>query len=622
MSQAGEIDVLGNHPEIPTEFIANSGTAIPIANTIELLGAVVAAGANPFRSIASGNTVTYQVQYASASPTSNPLLAGIASFDSASFAVDANGFVTLTSSGAPVLSVSGTANRITSTGGQNPIIDISAAYVGQTSITTLGTITTGVWNGTAVNETHGGTNQTTYAAGDLLYASAINTLSKLAATTNGFVLTLSAGLPVWSAAAAGTVTSVSGTVNRITSTGGATPVIDISASYVGQTSITTLGTIATGVWNGTAVDATHGGTNQTTYATGDILYASGVNTLAKLAAGSNTQVLTLAGGVPTWASPTTGTVTSVTGTANQVAVANGTTTPVISLIGPYTPATYTAHGVLIGEGTSSIVALAAGSSGQVLQSGGASSDPSYSTATFPSTATGTGKVLVADGTNWVASTPTFPNASATSGKIIQSDGTNWVASTNTYPNTATTGDILYASATNVIGFLADVAVGQVLISGGVGAVPAYSATPTVTSITFGSGTALSQYVQGTFTPTIDNSTGSPTVTYTSQIGRYTRIGNRVFVVIILVLNTYTAGTGNVQLKTLPYTSEATTSNIGVVTLATVTFGAAVLYYNSVVGNNATLVTIQGMRTGLGGLNLDAAGPAAGATIRISLSYEV
>lgn len=44
----------------------------------------------------------------------------------------------------------------------------------------------------------------------------------------------------------GTVTSVSGTSNRITSTGGSTPVIDISASYVGQSSITTTGTLTSG----------------------------------------------------------------------------------------------------------------------------------------------------------------------------------------------------------------------------------------------------------------------------------------------------------------------------------------------------------------------------------------
>jgi hypothetical protein len=53
------------------------------------------------------------------------------------------------------------------------------------------------------------------------------------------------------------VTNVTGTTNRVTSSGGATPSIDISASYVGQSSITTLGTVATGVWQGTAVGDTY-----------------------------------------------------------------------------------------------------------------------------------------------------------------------------------------------------------------------------------------------------------------------------------------------------------------------------------------------------------------------------
>ncbi len=206
--------------------------------------------------------------------------------------------------GGGVTSVSGTLNRITSTGGTTPVIDISANYVGQSSITTLGTITTGTWNGTVIGPTFGGTGQSTYTTGDILYASAANTLSKLAVGSNTQVLTLAGGVPTWAApATSGTVTSVSGTANRITSTGGTTPVIDISASYVGQSSITTLGTITTGVWNGTAIDATHGGTAQTTYATGDILYASAANTLSKLAAGSNTNVLTLAAGIPSWAAP-------------------------------------------------------------------------------------------------------------------------------------------------------------------------------------------------------------------------------------------------------------------------------------------------------------------------------
>jgi len=49
------------------------------------------------------------------------------------------------------------------------------------------------------------------------------------------------------------VTSVSGTTNRITSTGGTTPVIDIASTYVGQSSITTLGTVTTGTWQGMPV---------------------------------------------------------------------------------------------------------------------------------------------------------------------------------------------------------------------------------------------------------------------------------------------------------------------------------------------------------------------------------
>jgi hypothetical protein len=38
MSQAGELNVVQNHPEIPTMFSTNSGTAIPIANELEILG--------------------------------------------------------------------------------------------------------------------------------------------------------------------------------------------------------------------------------------------------------------------------------------------------------------------------------------------------------------------------------------------------------------------------------------------------------------------------------------------------------------------------------------------------------------------------------------------------------
>lgn len=53
-------------------------------------------------------------------------------------------------------------------------------------------------------------------------------------------------------------TTYVGTTNRITVTGN---VIDIDSSYAGQSSITTLGTITTGVWQGTLIDIARGGTN-------------------------------------------------------------------------------------------------------------------------------------------------------------------------------------------------------------------------------------------------------------------------------------------------------------------------------------------------------------------------
>ena len=102
----------------------------------------------------------------------------------------------------------------------------------------------------------------------------------------------------------GNTLDVVGTTNRISV---ATDSIDISASYVGQTSITTLGTIGTGTWQGTVVGATYGGTgvnngSNTLTLAGNVTH-SGAFTQAFAATGNTSVTL-----------PTSGTLATLAGT--------------------------------------------------------------------------------------------------------------------------------------------------------------------------------------------------------------------------------------------------------------------------------------------------------------------
>lgn len=73
-----------------------------------------------------------------------------------------------------------------------------------------------------------------------------------------------------------------GTANRISVSGSG---IDISASYAGQTSITTLGTVVTGVWNASIIGLAYGGAGAdlTALADGSILKKSGAALVAATA---------------------------------------------------------------------------------------------------------------------------------------------------------------------------------------------------------------------------------------------------------------------------------------------------------------------------------------------------
>jgi len=136
--------------------------------------------------------------------------------------------------GSGVTSVTGTTNRITATPTTGAVVvDIASTYVGQTSLTTLGTITTGTWDSTAIGPTFGGTGQTSYTTGDILYSSASNTLSKLPIGTTGEILTVAAGIPSW-AASGPTVTSVSGTAPIVVTPTTGNAVVSLTTPLVGQ----------------------------------------------------------------------------------------------------------------------------------------------------------------------------------------------------------------------------------------------------------------------------------------------------------------------------------------------------------------------------------------------------
>ena len=123
-------------------------------------------------------------------------------------------------------------------------------------------------------------------------------------------------------------------VLRVTSTGVEEAVTHAITLSVGTLTLTN------------ALGATAGGTGQTVYAVGDLLYANTTTTLSKLTAGATNAVLTVAAGIPAWV----------------------TTLPVAS--GGTGAATLTLNNVLLGNGTSAVQTVAPGTAGNVLTSVG------------------------------------------------------------------------------------------------------------------------------------------------------------------------------------------------------------------------------------------------------------
>jgi hypothetical protein len=351
-----------------------------------------------------------------------------------------------------------------------------------------------------VAATNGGTGAATVTTGDLLYGSATNTWSKLAAGAGYKSLTMNAGgtLPEWNAVA-----------------------LDQSGAVSG------------------ALGATNGGTAQSSYATGDILYASAANTLAKLAGNITTTkkflVQTGTGAVsaaPEWDTVDGADVTgNISGSAGSVANA-------------LTAGTYlTSAGTFDGAAarTFAVDATSANTASKVVARD-ASGD--FSAGTITATLTGnatnvSGTVAIINGGTGETTRQAAMDALAggtTSGQYLRGNGSDVVMSTiqvtdvptlnqNTSgnANTATTatnlaggsaGTVPYQSAAGTTAMLAAGSSGQVLQSNGASAPSWVAATAAANNGTLTmavSGTGLSG--SASFTA---NQAGASTFTVTSN----------------------------------------------------------------------------------------------------------
>jgi hypothetical protein len=289
------------------------------------------------------------------------------------------------------------------------------------------------------------------------------------AGTNGYVLsTDGTGVTSWIATSGG-----GGTVTSVNVSGGTTGLTTSGGPVTGSGTITLAGTLA----------SSNGGTGFTSYATGDIIYASATNTLSKLAAGTNGYVLTLASGVPTWAASTGGVTSFSAGTtgltpntattgavtlAGTLAIANGGTgqTTASAAFNALSPITSTGD-LIIGNGTNSATRLGIGTSGYVLTSngttatwaagGGATS--SYVRTSFTATGGQTtfsltytvGYVQVyingvlLNGSDYTATngTSVVLSVAASAGDIVETIAMNVTAVASGLVNSGTTGQIAY-----------------------------------------------------------------------------------------------------------------------------------------------------------------------------------
>ena len=282
--------------------------------------------------------------------------------------------------------------------------------------------------------------------GDLIAATAPDTVARLPVGTNSYVLTADSaeatGLK-WAAPATGTVTSVTGT-SPIASSGGATPVISIAAAttaVVGavqlsdSTSTTSSVLAATPTAVKSAYDLADAAVPKSIVdLKGDLIAATAADTVARLPVGTNTYVLTADSAEATglkWAAPAAAGVTSVTGTAPIAS--SGGATPAISIAAATTSvvgavqlsdSTSTTSSVLAATPTAVKAAYDRGSTGVT----DAAAAQSTANAAVPkSVVDAKGDILVASANDTVTRLPVGANTYLLTADSAEATGMKWAA---------------------------------------------------------------------------------------------------------------------------------------------------------------------------------------------------
>lgn len=331
----------------------NTGTATPTAGNIAFSG-----GSTGLSFAASGSTVTLTGSV------------GSLTFDADSGSATPSGGV-ITFAGGTGISTSGSGSTITIT---------NTSSAGVTSVTgTADQILASPTTGAVILSLIGPYTPSTYTANGVLFGNATSSIQATASVNDGVLITSNTGVPSllangttgqvltattgsppsWTTLAASGVTSVTGTANQI-----------LASPTTGAVILSLIGpyTPATYTTNGLLFGNSTSSIQATAAVNDGVLITSNTGVPSLLANGTTGQVLTATtGSPPSWTTIASG-VSSVTGTANQVLATPTTGAVVVSLIGPYTPSTYTANGILFGNTTSSIQATAAVNDGVLITS--------------------------------------------------------------------------------------------------------------------------------------------------------------------------------------------------------------------------------------------------------------